>query len=326
VTNHDIGFTAGIETTKVSPQWLQAASQMKKIIVVSQHSKDVFNKTEYEFQDENGQNVMVSNSTPIEVVGFPVRNHEPTIPELELKHDFNFLTIAQWGPRKNLENSIKWFIEEFKDEPVGLILKTNLMKNCVMDRNRIFEMFKNITEEYGETKCSLYLLHGDMTDSEMAGLYRHPKIKAYVSLSHGEGFGLPGFDAVCSGMPVITCAWSGQMDYLTAPKDKKGNRRKGYFSKVDFNLAPIQKEAVWPGVLQKDSMWCYPRPGSAKNKMRRMYKDYQKHVGQANFLKKHILKEFTEEKMYEKFVTALDLEDIVSTSTSEDDFQEVIVL
>jgi hypothetical protein len=57
-----------------------------------------------------------------------------------------------------------------------------------------------------------------------------------------------------------------------------------------------------------------------------MYKDYQKHVGQANFLKKHILKEFTEEKMYEKFVTVLDLEDIVSTSTSEDDFQEVIVL
>ena len=31
------------------------------------------------------------------------------IPVANLKTDFNFLTVAQWGPRKNLENTIKHF-------------------------------------------------------------------------------------------------------------------------------------------------------------------------------------------------------------------------
>ena len=31
----DIGFTAGIETTKVSPQWLQKGNEMEKILVLS---------------------------------------------------------------------------------------------------------------------------------------------------------------------------------------------------------------------------------------------------------------------------------------------------
>ena len=38
----NIGYTAGIETTKVAPAWLQKANEMDRIIVVSNHSKDVF--------------------------------------------------------------------------------------------------------------------------------------------------------------------------------------------------------------------------------------------------------------------------------------------
>ena len=42
----NIGYTAGIETTKVSPQWIEKAKIMDKIIVVSNHSKHVFDNTE----------------------------------------------------------------------------------------------------------------------------------------------------------------------------------------------------------------------------------------------------------------------------------------
>ena len=45
---------------------------------------------------------------------------------LELEYDFNFLTVAQMGPRKNIENTIRWFIDEFHDDEVGLIVKTNI--------------------------------------------------------------------------------------------------------------------------------------------------------------------------------------------------------
>jgi len=323
LSNHDIGFTAGIETTKVSPQWIQSAAQMKKIIVVSNHSKEVFNNTEYEGKSDRGEVVNLKNQTPIDVVGFPFRKQEPTIPEIDLEYDFNFLTIAQWGPRKNLENTLRWFIEEFHNRPVGYIIKTSFMKNCLMDRNRVYAMVKNIYDQYEDTKCKIYLLHGDLSDSEVAGLYKHPKIKVYLSLTHGEGFGLPIFDAVCFGLPVVTSGWSGQMDYLTAPKRNKPSRKRGHFAKVDFSLAPIQREAVWDGILQKDSLWCYPSPGSAKMRMRQAYESYEKHIARANVLKKHILKEFDQEVMYKKFLAALEL-DIIETP--EDNFQEVIVL
>ena len=47
----NIGYTAGIETTKVAPVWLQKANEMDKIIVVSNHSKDVFENTTYQGQN-----------------------------------------------------------------------------------------------------------------------------------------------------------------------------------------------------------------------------------------------------------------------------------
>ncbi len=42
----NIGYTAGIETTKVAPVWLQKGNEaVDKIIVVSNHSKNIFEST-----------------------------------------------------------------------------------------------------------------------------------------------------------------------------------------------------------------------------------------------------------------------------------------
>jgi hypothetical protein len=38
--------------------------------------------------------------------------------------------MAQWGPRKNLEATVGWFVEQFKDnEDVGLIIKASASKH-----------------------------------------------------------------------------------------------------------------------------------------------------------------------------------------------------
>ena len=68
------------------------------------------------------------------MVGYPVRNVSSVDLELELKDEFNFLTVGTWIPRKNLENTIKWFVEEFYDQEVGLVVKTSLAKHCIRDR------------------------------------------------------------------------------------------------------------------------------------------------------------------------------------------------
>ena len=62
---------------------------------------------------------------------------------------------------------------------------------------------------------NVYLLHGSLSMEEMNKLYNHPNIKAFVSLTHGEGFGRPLLEATMTGLPVIASNWSGQLDFLS---------------------------------------------------------------------------------------------------------------
>ena len=142
----NIGYTAGIETTKVSADWIDKGNQMDKIVVISEHAKQSYADTVYHAtHNETQQPVEFRLTTPVEVVGYPVKKHE-NIPnlDLDLSTDFNFLAIAQMGPRKNIENTLKWFVEEFKDDNVGLVLKTNIAKNCFMDRKFTLRNIENI--------------------------------------------------------------------------------------------------------------------------------------------------------------------------------------
>ena len=306
----NIGYTAGIETDKVSPEWLQAANSVNKIIVVSNHSKKVFTDTVYQAQDPNtGQKFDYSCSTPIEVVNFPARIIEPASLDLELTTDFNFLTVAQWSPRKNLKNTFRLFVEEFFDQDVGMIVKANMTKNSLLDRGAIYKKISKALSkpEYKDRKCKIYLLHGDMSDQEMSALYRHPKVKAYTTLTHGEGFGLPIFEAVQAGLPVVAPGWSGHMDFLYAPSNSKKNKNKmrPHFVNVDFGLKNVQDAAVWKGVIQPDSKWAFAKQGSYKMNLRRVYKEYDRFESAAKRLQKHVLKNFSEEQMYKKFADAI---------------------
>ena len=266
----NIGYTAGIETSKVAHQWIQHGNEMDGIVVVSNHSKNTYVHTEYQAQDQNtGKQFLFKLETPVVTVNYPAKKFE-NLPELELelKTDFNFLAVAQWGPRKNMPNTIKWFIEEFKDEEVGLIVKTNMAKNCHMDRELVFGQLNALANQIApDRKCKLYLLHGDLTDEEMHSVYTHDKVSALVSLTHGEGFGLPLFEAAYSGLPVICTGWSGQLDFLV---DEEG---KNNYYNVGFDLSAVQPEVVWDGVLIAESMWSYAREASTKENMRQCYED-----------------------------------------------------
>jgi len=303
----NIGVTAGIETTKVSLPWLEKGNHMDHIIVPSDHSKQVYQNTSYDVTiKETGQ--QISNfhcMKPISVVSYPVKDFSSVDVPLELDTDFNFISVAQWGPRKNVENSVRWFVEEFIDQEVGLILKTNITKNSLLDRTRCEKMIQNLLnskEDYRNRKCKIYLLHGDMTDAEMHSLYRHPKIKALVSTSHGEGFGLPFYEAAYEGLPVIAPDWSGYIDFLYMPKkDKKGKiKNKAMYAKVDYTLGPVQEQAVWDGVVEKDSMWCYADQGSFKIKMREVFKDHGRFLKQATQLQGYLKEELSQTKQNKK--------------------------
>tara|TARA_R110002020_G_scaffold78557_7_gene197490 strand:- start:297 stop:1586 length:1290 start_codon:yes stop_codon:yes gene_type:complete len=304
-----IGVTAGIEADAISPHWVQPSYQnVDKIIVPSTFSKQGFieaiDKYSFMFSESDSidPNSLKSNfEEKITVVHYPIKDYDLIDLNLNLKTDFNFLLVAQWSPRKNIKETIKSFLTEFKDdENVGLIIKTNLARNCIPDRYALEKKVGGTVSKFADAKCKIYLLHGFMTESEMHSLYHHPKVKAMINFGHGEGFGLPLFEAAYCGLPIITHDFGGQKDFLYAPKkDKKGNEKlRAYFSKVLYDVEPIHPSAVWEGVLEKDAEWAFPNFNSCKTAMREMEKSYNLHKGHAKKLQSWVKNNFLKEDKY----------------------------
>jgi glycosyltransferase involved in cell wall biosynthesis len=304
----NIGITAGIETTKIAPVWVEKSLQMDKIIVVSEHAKYGFENTEYPAQNpQTGEQFTAKVTCPVEVVNYPVKDIKPSSLDLDLKDDFNFLVVGTWIPRKNLENTIKWFVEEFYDQEVGLVVKTSLAKNCLRDREFSNVKLKELLKEYEGRKCSVYLLHGDMSEEEMTALYQHAKIKAMVSLSHGEGFGLPIYEAVYNALPVVTPPWSGQCDYLYINKKNKEGKEKltPMFSSVQYDIKPVQPEAVWNGVIEAESQWCFPKEWSYKKALKSVIKDYGTAKSKAKKLQEYTKATLSQENIFQKLCNSI---------------------
>ena len=312
----NVGVTAGIECNKVSPVWIEKANEMDKIITVSEHSKNGFVRPIFTGRDpQTGATSQIRCDTPVEVIHYPVKKYDELSElDIDLEYDFNYIAVAQWGPRKNIQNLIRWFVEENVDQPVGLVIKTSLKNNSVVDREYAEDMIRSNIPDIDDRKCKIYILHGDLSSEEMHSLYQHPKIKAMVSLTHGEGYGLPLFEAAYSGLPVIAPGWSGQNDFLYAPKDapkKKKKTKKAMFAEVDYTLGPIPDFAFWEGVIERDTIWAYPTEGSFKLRLRQVRKNYDKWLKKAKSLQTWVQEEFEWDKKH------LELVESISSTWSE---------
>ena len=316
----NIGYTAGIETNKCSPQWLPKCNDMDKVLVVSNHAKvSLVDTVAQATNNQTGETFPYKCETPVEVVWENTPRQEPEeIPGLSLDFDNNFLLVSQLGPRKNFENSVCWFVEEFVDQEVGLVIKTNFKGNSIMDFAQVENHLKSLLGRYENRKCKVYLLHGDLTPGQMTSLYSNSKISALINISHGEGFGLPIYEAAREGLPIVACGWSGQMDILHHGKD--------CFNSVDFTLRPVQQQAHWKGVIEPDSMWAFADQGSYKMTLRKTLKNLDKAKEQAKELQGLVNDKFSDEKLFELFCGHIyPQEEIDMLNEIEDMFEELNV-
>ena len=213
----NVGVTAAVETDKCNPTWTSVhCEKMDMVIVPSEHTKNSLDKS------------AVTN-TPIKVVPESYYDEildDPIGLDLPLETSFNFLTVGVLTgnnpntDRKNLFYLIKWFVEEFKgNDDVGLIIKTNSGRDTTIDKKMTKSLLKKVLSEIGHQGTPrVYLLHGPMSRKEMTGLYKHESVKAFVSCTRGEGFGLPFLESAAADLPVIATNWSAHTEFLNMGK------------------------------------------------------------------------------------------------------------
>ena len=321
---YSVCVTAGIETDRVSANWLMKTHQgIDKIIVPSNHSKEGFDTTSYEAIDQTtNTEVLLECNCEVDVVPYPVKTLEPDHLDFSLDTKFNFLSVALIGPRKNLEKMIKLFIDEFGDnEDVGLVLKTAFSKGSVIDKEKTISHLNRTLKEHEDRKCKIYLLHGDLTDEQIHSLYVRDDIHAYMTATHGEGYGLPIFEAAYSGMPIVATDWSAHLDFLSADYKENGKvRNKKLFAKVDYEMQEIPSYVVWKDILIEGSRWAKPNGLSFRKQIRNMYKNYGMYKKWANTLRAKIVETHEENKILQQ------MHDSIMSNVEENEVEEVLVL
>ena len=314
----NIGITAGIETTMCSKEWLDGLNRTDLVIVPSEHSKAVFKNTKY--QQINQQTKAVEGeivcNTPIEVLFegadtniFKIVNKIPSILDNtmnNIKEDFCFLYVGHWlkgdlgQDRKDTGMLVKVFLETFKNKenPPALVMKTSGATFSIIDRDDIMLKIENIKKsiEGAKTLPPIYFLHGDLTDEEMNGLYNHPKVKANVSFTKGEGFGRPLLEATFADKLVIASNWSGQCDFLDSSLSIM----------LPGKLNNVHESAVWDKVILRESQWFTVDYGFASKTLLDVWKNYKNYKNRAMKQGSQNRLKFTLDNMKKEFSSMMD--------------------
>ena len=319
----NIGITAGVETNVVSPEFLAGMNKMSLNIVPSKFTADTFTKTTYDKMEDrpNGQKEkigVIKNEKPIGVlfegvdtdVYCPKQKHEldkGLRDELDklIKEDFAYLHVGQWGQagfgedRKNIGVLIKSFLKAFSNipNPPALVLKTNGANFSVLDKADIKKRIQSVKDMFeGVDLPNIYLIHGDLTIEEMSTLYNHPKIAAFITCTHGEGFGRPMLEATCCDLPVIAPKWSGHMDFLTDAESML----------IDGFLKPVPKSAIWKPIIVEPSKWFDVNEADVVRKVRTFHKKRKLIQKKATRLGKKNRREFSLTAMAIEFNKIID--------------------
>jgi glycosyltransferase involved in cell wall biosynthesis len=310
VGKYNIGITAGMETTGVHHSWLEGVNRMNLTLVPSEHSKKTFLESRY--QQQNQQNQVVGElkvNKPIEVL-FEGVNLDTFVSKasdfpLDIKEDFAYLCVGHWlqgdfgEDRKNISYTIKAFLEVFKNKKKApaLILKTPIGNSSYMGRDELVKRVEQIKSSVNSSRLpSIYILHGDLSEKQLNELYNHPKVKAFMMFTKGEGFGRPLLEFSLVKKPILTTNWSGHVDFL----------KKDFCCMVSGELKNVHPSAAQKDMILPEYQWFSPNDGEVGFYIKDVYENYKKYQELAKRQAYHSKENFSLSKMGEKLMEILE--------------------
>jgi len=149
---------------------------------------------------------------------------------------FVFYSIGVWDPRKALDDLLTTYVRTFRNtDRVTLLLKTSACVNNAADacgaasaEAAVREILRAAQTGARQDPAHVAVIAADDMSGRTIDAI-HALGDCFVSLTHGEGWGLGSFEAAAAGKPVLITGWGGQLDYLGA----------GYPGLVDYRLVGV---------------------------------------------------------------------------------------
>ena len=289
----NIGVTAGTEGDICPAEWIDCINRMQIVVVPSKFTKEVFENTAKSSNKLITCKLIVVPEYFNELV-YTTLNAGGNLDILDqIEEQFAFLSVGHWltgnigEDRKNVSGVIYSFVNAFKGKKSmpALILKTSGATYSTMDRMDIENRIGQVLDQpiFKNTKLpNIYLLHGDLTDTEMNSLYNHPKVKAMYSLTKAEGFGRPLLEFATTGKPLIVPFQTGQKDFLN----------EEFIVEVKGQITPIHPSAQ-NEFLINGAKWFTPDYGYAENLLKDVFTKYKNYLDNGKRLRYHVNQTFT---------------------------------
>ena len=133
---------------------------------------------------------------------------------------FVFYTIGAWDPRKALDDLVATFARTFgKEDRVTLLIKTSATSSAADVRGSapveglVREVVAAAQRQSSRATADFKVIAADDISGRTIDAI-HTAGDCFVSLTHGEGWGMGAFDAAALGKPVLITGWGGQLEYL----------------------------------------------------------------------------------------------------------------
>lgn len=203
---------------------------------------------------EHVKNIMIDNgvTVPLGVCSIGVDHWDKVATDSTLTvpgKSFRFLHVSSCFPRKGVDALLKAYGQAFNSsDDVTLIIKT--FSNPHNDVFHWLEDARSGNASYPDVQ----IIEADLTDGQLKHLYATCNV--LVAPSRAEGFGLPIAEAMLMGIPVITTAWGGQLDFC--------NDATSWL--VDYTFAPAKSH-----FNLSNSVWAEPNVDHLASTMRELY-------------------------------------------------------
>jgi len=180
---------------------------------------------------------------------------------------FKFYYIGELSDRKNILSIVRAFHSEFSNgENVCLVLK--LRKHGV-DANTLHKHFSKLSTSIKQQlrihkKMEYYppeiVLTAEADDDIIQDL--HNTCDCYVSPSHGEGWSIPSFEAMCYGNTPICSNESGPKYYINPNNKSTGTLLNGVYGVCTHG------DPAFPEIFTGREEWFIPSESELKKSMR----------------------------------------------------------